>query len=155
MKKIELTRGLCAIVDDEDYEMLSKYSWYAHRSGHTYYAGRAVRKDDKDCKKSRVFMHNVLLKTKEGQVVDHVNHDGMDNRKENLRSVTPMQNCWNRLKRKTDGMTSRYMGVTKRKDRWRAEIQSHGRNFYLGSYETEEEARDAYQRAREKRNVGL
>lgn len=94
MKTIQLTQGQVALVDDDDYEWLSQYKWYARWDKYTksYYAARAeyfpIRKT--------VYMAREVAKTPKGMICDHINHDTLDNRKENLRNVTNSQNLMNR-----------------------------------------------------------
>lgn len=91
-------------------------------------------------------MHRLILGTSVGMEVDHVNGDGRDNRRVNLRLATHSQNMANQRKRR-DGISSRYKGVwyeRRRKRPWRAKIKVRGRQVNLGYFETEEEAAYAY-----------
>lgn len=146
MKKIPLTQGKYAIVDDDDYEWLSKYKWlyshgYASRSRHTKMV-RGVRNVWKE------FMHRVILNTPEGYFTDHINGNKLDNRRLNLRICNKAQNASNSFK-KHDGRTSKYKGVGKIKglDRWRARIMVDYKEILLGRFKTEQEAADAYDAA--------
>jgi hypothetical protein len=89
MKKIKLTRGKYAVVDDEDFAALNQWNWCCDSSG---YAARDVggRKN-----KKRVLMHRLLNNTPDGFVTDHINRNKLDNRKANLRSLTQRQNTYN------------------------------------------------------------
>lgn len=92
MKLIELTQGQKAIVDDDDYGRLSKSKWYAEKKYNNFYARRGL--DD-------VLMHRIILKLTDSKLkVDHINHNGLDNRKENLRVCTQRQNMCNKKKEK-------------------------------------------------------
>lgn len=98
MREIPLTQGKVALIDDEDYEELSQYKWTAHhRAKNTWYAVRYVGKRV-DGKRVGVHiqMHRVITNCPDGLVVDHINHNGLDNRKENLRTVTAAVNAGNR-----------------------------------------------------------
>lgn len=136
MKEIKLTQGKVALVDDEDFEYLNQYSWcFEH--------GYAARKN----KDRTEYMHHLVLKKKEGLHRDHVNRNGLDNRKHNLRYATASQNCCNRPAR--EGSRSKYKGVVynnrpKRLKRWVAHIRFNKKAKTIGYYKTEEEAALAY-----------
>lgn len=107
MKTINLTQGQVALVDDEDYEYLNQWKWCAHKDGNTYYAERSQRHNGKD-----VFykMHRVIMNTEKGMVVDHKDHNGLNNQKDNLRNCTHSENSKNRLSK--TGSASKYLGVS-------------------------------------------
>jgi hypothetical protein len=94
MREIQLTQGQIALVDDEDYEYLSQWKWFAHWSDYTqsYYAHRM---DGKFPNRKVVIMARELMRTPKGMKCDHINHDTLDNQKENLRNVTDTQNNMN------------------------------------------------------------
>lgn len=142
MRLIPLTQGKFAIVDDEDYEYLSQFKWYAGKSRKTYYAQRGAWIDGE---LKTVKMHHVIMGKKPGFVVDHINGNGLDNRRENLRLVTPRQNLQNRHITRT----SQYPGVCWRKDtrKWNAWIRIGKRNVNLGSFNDEYQAFLAYKYA--------
>lgn len=100
-RKIELTKGFEAIVDTHLYENLNKYNWYAMSTrGYTY----AVRDDRSSGKKVHVRMHREIIKAPKNKVVDHINHNTLDNRIENLRICTAQQNHWNGKPREFRGI---------------------------------------------------
>lgn len=140
MKVIPLTRGKIATVDDADYEALICHKWMAHTDGRNWYACRT---------KHKIKMHRVLMNAPATFQVDHINGDGLDNRRHNLRLVTNKQNCWNQ--RKKGGM-SKYKGVCWYKDhgKWAASITQHSKRIFLGYFETEEAAGRAYDQAAHK-----
>lgn len=144
MKEIPLTQGKVAIVDDEDFERLSRYRWHADwsKNTQTWYASRFFRTPDG--RKSHIRMHRDIMQPDRGMVVDHRNHDGLDNRRENLRICTQTDN--GRNKRRKKPASSRYKGVTfcKYTGRWKAQITVANQNHSLGRYDTEEEAARAY-----------
>jgi hypothetical protein len=137
-RKIPLTQGQYAIVDPEDYEELAKYKWFAKRCDGRFYAARWG-------KNKNVKMHQVIMGTEEGKVIDHVNHNGLDNRKANVRFATAQQNGWNQRKQRGN-CSSKYKGVhwEKKRKEWRARITFKGRIVHLGRFDTEEEAAMAY-----------
>lgn len=114
MKTIQLTRGKQAIVDDENYEFLSQWKWCAHQGGRGIWY--AVRYEN-----GPIFMHGVVLGISPPHQADHRNHDGLDNRTENLRVCTRTQNQQNR---RGWGGTSEFKGVywDSRRHGWRTQI---------------------------------
>jgi hypothetical protein len=149
-QRIPLTRGRFAIVDPEDYEKLSKYKWHALQYGESFYAVRIGRKSEARHGKN-IWMHRVVLGLDEGEICDHINHNGLDNRKANLRPATHSQNMQNRPKRKTK-CHSKYKGVSFRKaqKKWVADIQVNGKPKFLGYFGSEVKAAKAYDRAARK-----
>lgn len=139
MKEIQLTQGKVALVDDEDYENLNKWKWYAIKNHRNYYAVRYINKD-----KKTIFMHKEILK---GIICDHRDRNGLNNQKENLRIATLQQNNMNR--RGCDNSSSNYKGVTwdKNAKKWRPSIQINKKTIHLGSFALEVEAAKVYNRA--------
>lgn len=140
MKGIPLANGAgVALVDDEDYERLSEFTWKANRRGKTIYA---IRSTDRH---HHVKMHRDVLGFGIGDPgVDHINGNGLDNRKKNLRVATPVQNGANSRPR-TDS-ASPFKGVTFHKGdgQWHARIRVDGDQHFLGAYESERDAAIAY-----------
>ena len=148
-RRIPLTQGKYAIVDPEDYERLSKYKWYAIRCKNTFYAGRNAR-CPKTKKKLYIKIHREILKVPDGMFVDHINRNGLDNRKANLRPVTRAQNILNRpynFKRKNS--PSKYKGVSwhKHQKKWHVILCHKGKRKSIGYFHDEIEAAKAYDRA--------
>ncbi|MCH4007806.1 MAG: HNH endonuclease [Eubacterium sp.] len=142
MKRIQLTRGAEAIVDDEDYERLTRRKWAFNPEG----VGYAVRKGSKRRGEPRtVQMHREVMHAPDGSVIDHINGNGLDNRKKNLRYASTQQNAFN--KRKTNiPCTSSYKGVFMRtgNNKWTARIRYNGRRVELGKYTDEKVAASVY-----------
>lgn len=141
MKEIPLTKGCVAIVDDADYETLAAHRWLAcNRRGVPVYAGR-------DVGGRRLLMHRVILAAPSGFEVDHINGDGFDNRRQNLRLATRSQNARNIGSRR--GASSQYVGVSydRRSGRWASQISVNYKNHHLGYFDNEREAALAYDRA--------
>jgi len=143
VKEIELSQGFVALVDDQDYEFLNQFSWSVHGSprSKTRYARRGDRRAD-----GRVIfvtMHRQIMCPPKGVTVDHVNQDGLDNRKANLRYATSQQNSFNRTRVRTK---SPYRGVRlqTRGGGWQAHIRVDGHLKALGTYRTAEEAARVY-----------
>jgi hypothetical protein len=135
---IALTKGLCAIIESDDLEKVSQYKYHAMRHGNTWYAARST-------KGGTVFMHEDIIGVKEGFEIDHKNGNGLDCRRENLRHCTRSQNLANQRRRKYKG-SSKYKGASykKQKRKWAAQIRVNGKNIWLGYFETEIEAAQAY-----------
>ena len=83
MKKILLNKGLVAYVDDDDFEEQNQYHWRCERHGNTYYAVRDVVVNGK---KTKVYMHRDILGVEDDRRVCHLNGNGLDNRKDNIRA---------------------------------------------------------------------
>lgn len=138
MRQIVLTRGLVALVDDEDFLRFGAVKWHAHESGPgLFYAMR-----DKSGRK--VYLHREILAAAPGVAVDHVNGDRLDCRRENLRLCTLSQNQGNRRRNRRG--SSRFKGVTwnRRFRRWCAQITFKRRAMKLGQFIREEDAAHAY-----------
>jgi len=143
MKEIQLTRGKAALVDDEDYEYLNQWKWYACICDGIYYARRTSNK-------KKIFMHRQLLNAEKGIEIDHMDHNGLNNQRANLRSCTSSQNKRN----KSPLGRSKYLGVevnckkSKSGDKvyyyFCARICDNYKKQYIGSFKTEEEAARAY-----------
>ncbi|MBN2020181.1 MAG: HNH endonuclease [Sedimentisphaerales bacterium] len=146
IRVIPLTRFKFAIVDPENFEKLNVFKWSACRAKHTWYATRnkVVKKDGTN--RGCVWMHREIAAAPAKLVVDHFNHNGLNNRKENLRIATKAQNAFNCNKR-SGRYTSIYKGVSKSYNRWYPRIFANGRQINLGSCDTEIEAARAYDRA--------
>lgn len=133
MKKISLTKGYEAFVDDEDCAELEKVSWYASIKLNTVYAYN-----------HHTPMQRVIMKAPKGSYVHHVNGNGLDNRKCNLIITTQQENIRKAKKRKN--VTSIYKGVSWRRDscKWHARISIDGDIYLLGDYQEETDAAIAY-----------
>lgn len=142
MKQIMLTRGLAALVDDEDYEWLSQWKWCAAKNSRSgaFYAARNE-------KPALILMHRQIMSAPRGLVVDHINHNTLDNQRANLRLVTYSQNLANR--HKGQSCSSRFLGVSwdKNAQKWRSTIIVEGQRMHLGMFSDETEAALAYDAA--------
>ena len=143
MKHIPLGRtGLTALVDDDDYDrLIGMGNWTVVRAATTTYACRQYRDPDTG-RLTSVQMHQVVAGY---TFVDHVNGDGLDNRRTNLRPADHSLNGANR--RLGSNNTSGYKGVSRHKTRWQAVLRAKGQRYYLGSYATAEQAARAYDAA--------
>ena len=148
MKTIELSQGKVTLVDDEDYRWLRQISWYAALIGGNYRDHWYAVTTDKAHHK----MHRVIMRAPPGMVVDHIDGDGLNNQKTNLRIVSVAQNAVNRRKSKrARGVvpTSKFKGVNfyATSGRWVARIQRNRVNTHLGYFDVEEDAARAYDEA--------
>ena len=106
MKKIKLTRGYAAIVDDEDYDRVSKIKWYTMGKEPHIYAASGHRTSKKrvaqGVKETNTFitLHRFIIEEKNGEIVDHINRNTLDNRKKNLRLCSQSENLKNLKVRK-------------------------------------------------------
>lgn len=127
--EIALTRGKVALVDDEDYEALSRFKWHTKRNrNHTFYAARSikVRKDGRPTVVT-IRMHRQILQANDCHLVDHWDGNGLNNRRSNLRIATAQQNAANRRKPSAANSTSCFKGVRKNRNTWEAMITVEGR----------------------------
>lgn len=148
--EIPLTRGKIAVIDDEDFDLVSGYKWYANNSsGNKFYAmADTPRKDGK--RGQRLYMHRLILGlTDKCAHTDHIDRDGLNNRRSNLRICTNSENQRNRgiLVNNTSG----YKGVSRwtgrGKGEWQAQIMVDGKGRHLGLFTSKEDAYAAYCKA--------
>lgn len=139
MKEIKLTQGKVALVDDEDFESLNAYKWCASKHHNTFYAVRTTIRVGG--KQTKVRMHWDIM---DGKSIDHIDHDGLNNQRANLRFCTNSQNLMNT--RKQDNTSSVYKGVSwyKRTGKWLAQIQINNKGISLGYFDSEIDAAKAY-----------
>jgi len=144
MKKIPLSKGRYALVDDEDYDFLMQWKWYLSTGGYAVRNETVLGIDGKT--QTTVRMHRVVNNTPEEMQTDHIDGDKLDNRKANLRSITNEDNCKNQGKISHRKTSSKYKGVcwSKKTNKWYAYIASNGIRKHIGSYSSECEAAKAY-----------
>lgn len=129
-------------VVDEEYAWLDKYKWFLNK-------GYAVRNSEykRGEKRHTIRMHRYIIDTPDGLDTDHINGNKLDNRVVNLRPATRAENQWNRKKQSG---SSKYKGVTKQGNGWKAQLRCNKEFIYLGYYDSEEAASKAYSEATKK-----
>ena len=140
MAVIELTQGKVSVIDDSDYILLKKYSWSYHKDGYAH------SKIVWNGKPRMILMHRLIMGIVDNPklMTDHIDMDGLNNKRSNLRVCNHTQNGYNRKSYK--GSKSKYKGVTKRcvGNKWRARIRKDTKLINIGTFNTEEEAAIAY-----------
>lgn len=147
MKTITLTRGYEAIVDDDDYDELIEKNWCIssnRKNGKRYAVCTTHPRGERS-----EYMHRVIMKAPKGKHIDHINSDGLDNRKCNLRFCNNSQNHMN-VGLRSDN-TSGYKGVSYSKGikKWSSKIWKDGKSIFLGYFDDKDDAARAYNRAAE------
>ncbi len=143
MQKLIIKLEKECLFDEEDEKLVSAYTWYLNPAGYVIANGRDPK---------LVYMHRLVMNAKKGQQIDHINGNKADNRKCNLRFSDQSQNRANSKKQIPKGReaTSQYKGVRMRKDMnpknrvWTSAIKFRKKRFHLGSFHTELEAAQAY-----------
>lgn len=141
MREIPLTQGKVALVDDADYDKLIQYNWFAQRIRHHWYACR---------RGGRTYMHREILGLSPIEQCDHIDGNGLNNQRQNLRLSTATQNQGNRRKLTTETF-SQYKGVSRYKrgnaKPWQSYITREHKTKHLGYFATEIEAAHVYDTA--------
>lgn len=155
-KTIELTQGFVTTVEERDYERLSQHKWriFKDKDNDIKYARRNT--PIKDGKRGVEYMHREILAVKLGrpltkkEMTDHINKDGLDNRRGNLRVCSPRESCIHTGSRK--GSSSQYKGVSwnKKNKKWEVKIRYRGKKKFLGYFDDEKEAARAYDKMAKK-----
>lgn len=142
MKLIPLNRGMFAIVDNDDFERLNQFKWitYKQKGRENWYVIRSNKKNGLTPKQCHMSHH--ILTAPEGYVIDHINGNSLDNRRENLRIATYQQNSRNRTKRKATA--SKYKGLCRVRNKWRVSIAYDKRRIFLGYFEEQITAAKVY-----------
>src|SRR3972149_7546049 len=141
MKLIPLTQGKFAMVDDEDYEWLNQWKWHYHSKG---YAARSV-KISKRVK--LILMHRIIIKNCDSFLIDHIDRNRLNNKKENLRICTRSENYFNAIKHFDNRRGFKGVNFNLRHKKWYARIQFYKKRLWLGHYTTKEGAARAYNKA--------
>lgn len=142
MKTIPLTQGKVALVDDEDFDRVNQFNWYACRDRKNWYARRKLWIDGKQ---TTIHLHHVIFGV--SIPIDHLDNGGLNNQSTNLRVATNSQNQANCRKQKN--RSSKYKGVTwdRWTERWMAKIKFNQHTFHLMRWDSEKDAAIAYDTA--------
>lgn len=150
-KEMKLTNYGTVLLSDEDYEKISAYKWYnTGKRSNSHYAMRNLRGTGKH---TVMYMHREILNAPKGSVVDHINGNGLDNRRENLRFVSTSGNMRNQARHRADPLC---LGTAyiKKQNKWRACYRAEGKTMGLGQYKTKEEAHNIWLIADQMFNLG-
>ena len=144
MKQIPLTQGKFAIVDDEDFDILEKHKWSYRKMGNCEYAETRIRVNGKQ---QTIMMHRMILDFPKNKFVDHVDMNGLNNQRSNIRVCNRSQNGMNRKVFKNN--KSGFKGVMKDKERglWKSRIYFNKVAIFLGRFSDIVEAAKAYDAA--------
>ncbi len=138
---VPLSQGYEAVIDTADAPLVGNFNWTAKISHRTVYAHRKTQLNGVQ----RVFLlHRVLAGEPSGMQVDHIDNDGLNNRRENLRIVTHQQNTQNSRARVNNSSGFKGVSLDKKSRKWLAQIQSDKKKRNLGLFETPEDAHAAY-----------
>ena len=137
MKEINLTQGKIALVDDADYELAKTHKWCARKSRNLYYASAKISGKN-------VSLHAFLLASPKNSEIDHVDGNGLNNQRLNLRICSHMENMANQKQHRDS--KSPYKGISRAQhcDRWAAQLFFQGRKLYLGLFKDPIDAAKAY-----------
>jgi hypothetical protein len=143
--EIDLGKGLIAVIDDADAEMVAGYDWYAFKSRDKFYAVAGAGRN-------RIFLHKHIMGAGPGEQIDHTDNQSLNCRRLNLRPATHQQNAWNMKPLKREGRATPYKGVSldRTHGRYKAQIMHDGRRISLGYFNTAEDAARAYNEAAER-----
>jgi hypothetical protein len=141
-RSIPLSQGLSAVVDDEDFERISQFRWHARRNGRS--AARSIYYAVRSEGRHTIYMHRVVAGAAAGQVVDHGDHDGLNNCRSNLRLCDQSLNT---AHGRTPRGRSGFRGVYPKRGRWEAKIELRGVVTRLGMFDRPEDGAAAYDAA--------
>lgn len=149
MKQIMLTQDKIAIIDDDDFERLNHYKWHAWWSGYGWYVKRSNK--NHHINRESTLIHREIMNAPKNVQVDHINGDGLDNRKENLRFVTNQQNAFNKKSaHKNNKLGIKGVCWNKERKKFEAQIMLNYKRIHLGRFNVLGDADSAYRKAEEK-----
>lgn len=140
MKELIVDKQIVQI-DDEDFDLVSKYKWRLSKGKYTYYVITHNKVDNKD---TTLYLHRLVFGNSDKNSIDHIDGNGLNNQKNNLRICTYTQN--NRNRNSCINSSSKYKGVSwyKKSCKWRASIQVNKKMIHIGYYNSEEDAAEMY-----------
>jgi HNH endonuclease len=136
--EIQLSKDQIALIDDEDFALISEFNWRAQQNQDGRWYAMAWNSYP-----NFLLMHRYVMAANDGEWIDHRNGNGLDNRKENLRVCTPSEN---QARKGPQGITSLFKGVhwESARGKWKAVVTKDGKSHFLGRYDNEVEAAEAY-----------
>jgi hypothetical protein len=138
---VELTKGYVATISAQDAQQIGQHNWLALIGSRTVYA---VRSEKVGGKHVTVYMHRFIMDAPDGMDVDHIDRNGLNNTRANLRLATRSENCRNRGPNVANPIGIKGVYPNKGGKSWCAKIRLHGKGYYLGSFPTPEQAHQAY-----------
>ena len=144
--RIKLNNGKIVLIDGSDFSLIANYNWYANKNGSTFYALTNVWANGK---RTTLQMHRLILGLTNPKILtDHIDGNGLNNQRSNLRKVNRQGNNWNRRKQR-GRYTSNYKCVywDKQHRSWRVSIKTNYKQIHVGRFPTEKEAALAYNEA--------
>lgn len=137
MRKLHAKDGTEFLVDDGDVGLVMQCKWYIGHNGYVYSTSKG----------GNVRLHRLIMGAKKGEVVDHIDHNPLNNTRKNLRKCTSQQNNFHRKPVKTEKSSSQYKGVILKNGRWNACMRINGIKKSLGTFDSEIDAAKAYDNA--------
>lgn len=143
MREIPLSQGKTALVDDCNFEALSKIKWHAKQHGKTFYA--EAWQVNESGERKRVLMHRLILGVKDVKIlVDHADNNGLNNQGENIRVATRSQNAMNRSATAKSKSGIKGVSWSRNKNKWAAYITGGGKSRFIGYFDCKVDAGKAY-----------
>jgi hypothetical protein len=142
MKEIQLTQGKVAIVDDEMFEFLNQWKWFASNKNGKFYVVRNITVSKN--KQNSIFMHRFIMKPEKGFVIDHLDGNGLNNQKNNLRICTNSENLRNRKKNVNNKSGYKGVSLDKNLNKFRCKLYVNGQNIHIGMFIDPIDAAKAY-----------
>lgn len=148
MKIIKISKGKETIVDDDMFKFLNQWTWHCNPYGYAVRTQYEIGSGSKNKRTKAIFMHRLIMNTPNDKVIDHINHNPLDNRRSNLRICSRTENQRN-MKLISISNKSGYKGVSwsKPTKSWVAQIQINKKQTNLGRYLDIKEAARAYNKA--------
>jgi hypothetical protein len=138
---VPLTKGYEAVIELADLSLVSGINWHAILNGNTVYA---IGKINVCGEAKAIYLHRLLISPEDGVFVDHIDGDGLNNKRSNLRKASSSQNMWNRKPKKTSSSGLKGVHYMVKAKKWVSKIGHNKKQYYLGIFNTADEAYAAY-----------